>query len=82
MRRVKMAAAGAQWGRKLPKGRGLAIAYAYSFVSYVAAAVEVQVSPQGEITVLAVDMTMDCGPYVNPERIRQLPIRDQLQGYG
>ncbi len=76
MRRViEMAAAGANWGRKLPKGRGLGIAYAYSFVSYVAAAVEVQVGPKGEITVLAVDMAMDCGPYVNPERIRS-----QLEG--
>ena len=72
---VRMAAAGAKWGRKLPKGRGLGIAVAYSFMSYVATVVEVEVDAKGALRVIAVDSAVDCGPQVNPERIRS-----QLEG--
>ena len=67
---VEAAARGARWGRKLPKGHGLGLAFAYSFVSYTATVVEVQVGADGKLKVLAVDMAIDCGPQINPERIR------------
>jgi isoquinoline 1-oxidoreductase beta subunit len=67
---VEAAARGARWGRKLPKGHGLGLAFAYSFVSYAATVVEVAVDGKGEVRVVAVDMALDCGPQVNPERIR------------
>lgn len=67
---VESAARGARWGRKLPKGRGLGLAFAYSFVSYSATVVEVAVDAKGKIQVVAVDMALDCGTQVNPERIR------------
>ncbi|MDD0811542.1 molybdopterin-dependent oxidoreductase [Curvibacter sp. RS43] len=67
---IEAAARGARWGRQLPKGRGLGLAFAYSFVTYTATVVEVAISPQGELKVEAVDMALDCGPQVNPERIR------------
>jgi len=71
MRRViEEAARRANWGRKLPKGHGLGIAMAYSFVTYVATVVEVAVDGKGQITIPRVDMAIDCGPQVNPERIR------------
>jgi isoquinoline 1-oxidoreductase beta subunit len=54
----------------MPKGRGLGIAAHYSFVTYVAAAAEVEVSPQGDLSVHRVDIAMDCGPRVNPDRVR------------
>jgi isoquinoline 1-oxidoreductase beta subunit len=63
------------WGRKLPKGRGLGLAAHYSFVSYTAAVVEVAVGEKGELTIPRVDIAFDCGPQVNPERIRS-----QLEG--
>ncbi len=47
---VETAAREAGWGRQLPKGRGLGIAAHYSFVSYVAAVVEVAVDDAGVIT--------------------------------
>ncbi|MEN3295830.1 MAG: isoquinoline 1-oxidoreductase subunit beta [Burkholderiales bacterium] len=76
MRRViEMAAQGANWGRKLPKGRGLGIAVAYSFMSYSATVIEVDVNNKGEFQVIAADIALDCGPQVNPERIRS-----QLEG--
>ena len=40
---VELAASKARWGRKLPKGHGLGIAMAYSFMSYTAAVIEVAV---------------------------------------
>jgi isoquinoline 1-oxidoreductase subunit beta len=67
---VEEATRRAGWGRKLPKGHGLGLAVAHSFMTYVAAVVEVDVSPEGEITIPRVDIAIDCGPVVNPERMR------------
>jgi isoquinoline 1-oxidoreductase beta subunit len=72
---VETAAREAGWGRSLPKGRGLGIAAHYSFVSYVAAVVEVAVDDQGVVTIPRVDIAVDCGACVNPERVRA-----QMQG--
>jgi isoquinoline 1-oxidoreductase beta subunit len=58
------------WGRTLPKGHGLGIAAHYSFVSYIAAVVEVAVSDTGVLTIPRVDMAVDCGATVNPDRVR------------
>lgn len=65
----------AGWGKSLPSGKGQGLAAHYSFVSYVAAVVEVEVSDDGEVTIPQVDIAIDCGPQVNPERIRS-----QLEG--
>jgi isoquinoline 1-oxidoreductase beta subunit len=67
---VETAAREAGWGRVLPRGRGLGIAAHYSFVTYVAAVVEVAVDDQGGLTVPRVDLAVDCGACVNPERVR------------
>ena len=67
---VEMAAKGAGWGRKLPAGHGLGIAVAYSFMSYSAVAIEVAIDDKGAIRIVNVDSVIDCGPQVNPERIR------------
>ena len=67
---IEAAAKGARWGRKLPKGHGLGLAVAYSFMSYTATVIEVAVDAKGELKVVAVDMAIDCGPQINPERIR------------
>ncbi len=39
------------------------------FVSYIATIVEVAVDDKGKLTVPRVDTAIDCGTYVNPERI-------------
>jgi isoquinoline 1-oxidoreductase beta subunit len=67
---VETAAREAGWGRTLPKGRGLGIAAHYSFVTYVATVVEVAVDDKGELTVPRVDIAVDCGASVNPDRVR------------
>jgi isoquinoline 1-oxidoreductase beta subunit len=67
---VETAAREARWGRTMPKGRGLGIAAHYSFVTYVAAVVEVAVDEKGVVTIPRVDMAVDCGATVNPDRVR------------
>jgi isoquinoline 1-oxidoreductase subunit beta len=67
---VETAAREARWGRSLPKGRGLGIAAHYSFVTYVAAVVEVAVDDKGALTIPRVDVAVDCGASVNPDRVR------------
>ena len=60
----------ANWGRSMPKGRGLGIAAHYSFTTYVASVVEVAVDGKGQLTIPRVDIAIDCGAIVNPERVR------------
>ena len=72
---IELATREAGWGRKLAKGSGLGLAAHYSFVSYTAAVVEVQVGAKGEIVIPRVDIAFDCGPQVYPDRIRS-----QLEG--
>ena len=67
---VETAAREAGWGRTLPKGRGLGIAAHYSFVSYIAAVVEVAVDDKGALTIPRVDIAVDCGASINPDRVR------------
>jgi isoquinoline 1-oxidoreductase beta subunit len=67
---TETAAKAARWGRKLPKGQGLGIATHYSFVTYVAAVVEVAVDAKGQLQIPRVDIAIDCGAQINPERVR------------
>jgi len=60
----------AGWGRKLPKGRGLGLAANYSFVTYMAVVAEVVVGPKGALSIPRIDVAVDCGPAINPDRIR------------
>jgi isoquinoline 1-oxidoreductase beta subunit len=72
----------ANWGRPLAKGRGLGIAAHYSFTTYVAAVVEVAVNDKGELTIPRVDIAVDCGAIVNPERLRSQMEGSCMMGIG
>jgi len=67
---VELVADKAGWGRQLPAGHGLGMAAHRSFVSYIATVVEVAVDAKGVITIPRVDTAIDCGTFVNPERIQ------------
>ncbi len=67
---IETVAEASQWGRTMPKGRGLGIAGHRSFVTYTAAAIEVDVAEGGILTIPRVDIAVDCGPHVNLDRIR------------
>jgi isoquinoline 1-oxidoreductase beta subunit len=71
---LMLASDAAGWGQPLPDGEGIGLAVHRSFVTYVAAAARVKVV-DGEIRVPAIEMAIDCGFPVNPERIRS-----QLEG--
>jgi isoquinoline 1-oxidoreductase beta subunit len=60
----------ASWGKKMAANSGQGLATHYSFTSYVATVVEVAIVGDGEVTVPRIDIAIDCGPQVNPERIR------------
>jgi isoquinoline 1-oxidoreductase beta subunit len=72
---IELAAQAAGWGRRQPPGSGLGIAAHYSFDSYVAAVVEVAVDATGALNIPRIDIAIDCGATINPERVRS-----QLEG--
>ena len=68
---VELVTEKAGWGKRdVPKGHGLGLAVHRSFVSYVAAVIEAAVDEKGNITIPRVDIAVDCGPIVNPDRVR------------
>jgi isoquinoline 1-oxidoreductase beta subunit len=67
---VELVAEQSQWGRQMAPGHGLGIAAHRSFVTYVATVVEAAVDDKGNVSVPRVDVAVDCGPNVNPDRIR------------
>ncbi len=67
---IQRAATEIGWGRAVPKGRGLGVAGHYSFVTYTACAVEVEVAADETIQVVRADVAVDCGAVVNPDRVR------------
>jgi len=69
-RTLKRATREAGWGKKLPKGRGMGFAVHYSFVSYVACVLDVEVKSDGSLIIHNATMAIDCGPQINPDRIR------------
>lgn len=63
------------WGSSLPRRHGRGIAVHRSFLSYAAAVVQVAVGNDGQLTIPRVDIGLDCGLVVNPDRVRA-----QLEG--
>ena len=71
LRRVaETAAQEAGWGKSMQQGYGMGIAAHYSFVSYIAAVVQVVVDAKGELTIPRIDVAVDCGACVYPDRVR------------
>jgi len=65
----------AEWGRRLPRGRGLGIACHRSFLSYCAHVVQVDVTKTGQVRIPHVWVVIDAGLIINPDRVRA-----QLEG--
>jgi isoquinoline 1-oxidoreductase subunit beta len=72
---VDLVAANSNWGQKLPPRQGRGIAVHRSFLSYVAVVAQVAVGSDGQVTIPRLDMAIDCGTIVNPDRVRA-----QLEG--
>lgn len=67
---VQLAMENSGWGEPLPRGRGRGIAVHRSFLSYVAAVIEVEVLPDGTVLVPRATMAVDAGFIANPDRAR------------
>ena len=68
---IEVAAERSGWGKKKPaKGRALGIAAHRSFLTYVAAVVEVDVDATGNVRIPRVDIAVDAGRVINPDRVK------------
>lgn len=68
---IELAAERSGWAKKKPaKGRALGIAAHWSFLTYVAAVVEVEVDANGKVRIPRVDMAVDAGRIINPDRVK------------
>ncbi|MEK6287733.1 MAG: molybdopterin cofactor-binding domain-containing protein [Acidobacteriota bacterium] len=68
---IELAAERSGWAKKKPaKGRALGIAAHWSFLTYVAAVVEVEVDDNGKVRIPRVDMAVDAGRVINPDRVK------------
>ncbi len=75
---IELAAEKSGWARKKPtKGRALGIAAHRSFLTYVAVAVEVEVDNAGRVRIPQMDIAVDAGTIINPDRVKS-----QFEGAG
>jgi isoquinoline 1-oxidoreductase beta subunit len=72
---INLAAEKSGWGKSMPEKEGLGIAAHCAWSSYVATVVHAKIDKDGTVRVPEVTTVIDCGLYVNPERIRS-----QLEG--
>ena len=62
---IKLAAEKSGWGKKLPAGSGLGIAFSCAYGGHVAEAVELSVDAKKHITVHKITVVADIGPIIN-----------------
>lgn len=62
---IRLAAERSGWGRTLPAGHGLGLAFHFSHRGHVAEAVELSVDANKQITIHKVTVALDIGPIVN-----------------
>jgi isoquinoline 1-oxidoreductase beta subunit len=68
---IEVVAEKSGWAKRKPeKGRALGFAAHRSFLTYVAAVVDVRVDDQGRISIPRVDVALDAGRVVHPERVQ------------
>ena len=79
---VELAAEKAGWGRPLPRGRGRGLAVHRSFLSYVATVMQVEVQSDGSLAIPRVDVAIDAGLVVHPERVRAQMEGATIMGLG
>ncbi len=68
---IQLAADKSGWANKKPvKGRALGIAAHRSFLTYVAAVVEVEVDDKGVLHIPRIDLAIDAGQIIHPDRVK------------
>lgn len=75
---IELAAEKSGWANKKPgNGRALGVAAHRSFLSYIAAVVEIEIGGDGKIRIPRVDFAVDCGTILHPDRVKS-----QFEGAG
>ena len=68
---IELAAEKSGWAKRKPtKGRALGIAAHRSFLTYVAAVVDLEVDAAGKVKIHRVDIAADAGQIINPDRVK------------
>jgi isoquinoline 1-oxidoreductase beta subunit len=68
---IELAAEKSGWANKKPgNGRALGIAAHRSFLSFIATVVEVEMGDNGQIRIPRVDVAVDAGMVINPDRVK------------
>jgi len=68
---IEVAAEQSGWAKKKPShGRALGIAAHRSFLTYVATVVEVEVDNAGKVHIPRVDIAVDAGQIIHPDRVK------------
>ena len=68
---IQLAAEKSGWANKKPsKNRALGIAAHRSFLTYVCAVVEVEVDDKGVVHIPRIDLAIDAGQIIHPDRVR------------
>jgi isoquinoline 1-oxidoreductase beta subunit len=68
---VELVAEKSGWAKRKPeKGRSLGFAAHRSFLSYIAVVADVKLDEQGRISIPRVDVAVDAGRVIHPERVR------------
>ena len=62
---LKLAAEKSGWGKKLPPGSGMGIAFSFAFGGHVAEVVEISVDAKKHITIHKITAVADIGPVIN-----------------
>ena len=62
---IKLACEKAGWGKQLPKGRGMGLAFHYSHAGHIAEVAEVSVDENKKLSVHRVVVASDIGPIIN-----------------
>jgi isoquinoline 1-oxidoreductase subunit beta len=58
------------WANKKSNKRAVGFAAHHSFLTYVAAVAEIDVDASGKVRIPRVDIAVDCGPVINPDRVK------------
>jgi isoquinoline 1-oxidoreductase beta subunit len=72
----------ASWGDPLLPRQGRGVAVHRSFLSYAAAVIVVTVAEDGEISIPRIDLVLDCGQILNPDRVKALMEDSIMHGLG
>lgn len=78
---IKLAAEKAGWGKALPKGRGMGLAFHFSHAGHFAEVAEVSVDANRKLTVHKITVAGDIGPVVNMSGAENQVVGSVIDGF-